>query len=67
MKKIWTVLLCVGLIACGGGNDRTEQDITDGDEQNLSPNQTISEEEQQKKDSTSIDIVGEDTTQTNNQ
>ncbi len=66
MTKLLTLLICLGLFACGGGNDRVERDITDGEEQNVSPNQTISEEEQQRKDSTSLDLVGEDTTQTRN-
>jgi hypothetical protein len=65
MKKIIILLLSIGLLSCGSGSERTETDITDGNEQNISPGQVTSEEEQQKKDSTSLDLVGEDTTRTN--
>ena len=61
MKTLLTIFLSIGLLACGG-SERTETDVTDGNEQNVSREQTISEEEQQKKDSTSLDLVGEDTT-----
>ena len=63
MKTLLTLLLSLGLSACGGG-ERTETDVTDGTEQNVSREQTITEEEQNKKDSTSLDLVGEDTTKT---
>lgn len=65
MKKLVVLLISIGLLACSTGG-RDEKDLTDGNEQNISPDQQISEEEQHKKDSTSSDIIGEDTTQRDN-
>jgi hypothetical protein len=63
MTKLFYILLLLSTIAsCGRREERTEKDLTNGEEQNISPNQTQSKEEQMKKDSTSLDLVGEDTT-----
>lgn len=59
MKNLLFVL-CVLLAGCGN-SDRQEKDITNEEEQNISPNQVISKEEQMKKDSTSSDILEKDT------
>jgi hypothetical protein len=63
MKSIYLAMALLVLGSCGN-NQRSEKDITDGEEQNISPNQTITEEEQQRMDSTSGDIIGRDTTRT---
>jgi hypothetical protein len=61
MKKLFAFVFILSLFSCG--NQRTEKDLTDSEEQNISPNQTITPEEQMKKDSTHGDIIGKDTTQ----
>jgi hypothetical protein len=61
MRKM-LFILGIALCACGQNTRQREKDVTDGTEENISPNQTISEEEQNRKDSTNGDIVGKDTT-----
>ncbi len=60
MKLILTLILALTLVSCG--DSRKEQDITDNDSTNISPNQQISPGEADTKDSTSGDLLGSDTT-----
>jgi PBP1b-binding outer membrane lipoprotein LpoB len=62
MKKLLFIAgLALVLVACGGDH-RDAKDQTDPKEENISPNQTITEEERAKKDSTDTDILPGDTT-----
>jgi hypothetical protein len=57
-----TVILTFSLLilaSCSG--ERQSKDQTNPREENISPNQTQSEEEQARKDSIGGDIVGKDT------
>lgn len=63
MKNYLIILLFV-FAACKGNGQRDETDLTNSEQENISPDQVISEEEQQKKDSTNGDIIGRDTTRT---
>jgi hypothetical protein len=63
MKQLLIILVLMSsIMSCGRKEERMEKDVTSGKEQNISPNQTQSKEEQMKKDSTSLDLIGEDTT-----
>ena len=66
MNKILISTFCFAILLGCGGAERSETDVTDSDDQNVSREQRISEDEQTRKDSTSLDLVGEDTTQTAN-
>lgn len=48
------------LASCSNSN-RQAEDLTDPQEENISPNQTQSVEDQARKDSASTDIIGRDT------
>jgi hypothetical protein len=60
MKKLLVLIATVCLVACSSG-DRESKDLTDEKEENVSPNQTVTEEEQARKDSTDTDYFEKDT------
>lgn len=60
MKPIAYLILILLATSCSP-SDREAKDLTDEKEQNISPNQTQSEAEQAKKDSTSFDVTKTDT------
>jgi hypothetical protein len=60
MKKLLVFIVTVCAMACTSG-DREAKDLTDEKEENVSPNQTVTEEEQARKDSTDTDYFEKDT------
>lgn len=60
MKKLIYFASLIFLISCSPSERRAE-DLTDPSEESISPNQIITKEEQLKKDSTTTDILGQDT------
>jgi len=64
MKKLGYIIGLVLLFTACGGEQRDTKDQTDPKEENISPNQTVTEEEQARKDSTQTDYVpGDSATQ----
>lgn len=56
MKKLIYLFFIAALTACSSG-DREAKDQTNPAEENISPNQTVTEEEQTRKDSTGTDPI----------
>jgi hypothetical protein len=60
MKTLQVFIVTLCFMACTSG-DRQNKDLTDEKEENVSPNQTVTEEEQARKDSTDTDYFEKDT------
>lgn len=56
MKKLIYLLFAIALSACSAG-EREAKDQTNPEEESISPNQTVTEEEQTRKDSTGTDPI----------
>ena len=56
MKNLMCLVFCFVLLACTSG-EREAKDQTNPEEESISPNQTVTEEEQARKDSTGTDPI----------
>lgn len=56
MKNLICLMFVLGFAACTSG-EREAKDQTNTQEESISPNQTVTEEEQTRKDSTGTDPV----------
>jgi PBP1b-binding outer membrane lipoprotein LpoB len=57
MKKLLYISGLALLLTACGGDHRDTKDQTDPKEENISPNQTVTDGEQAKKDSTQTDYI----------
>ena len=65
MKAFIYVGFAIMMLSCSS-DQRKAEDMTNETEQNVSPNQTVTEEEQARKDSTDNDIIHRDSTANQN-